>query len=209
MTTPALGQTVSRLPPADLAASFGAGAAPAPPPNRAATLNGLLTRSPASASPVDAAEATPPAAHADAEPDSPRTETITPRRSKRTKQAAESDTGQQLTIVVYVPASVRDRLRVAAAERGATYTDLTLEALDATHSRLDELITRPDRALRAGSLFSGVPGRRHQRHTEPQVQISLRPTRSDVDVIDRLTDDHAAPSRSALIATALGAHLPA
>lgn len=110
-------------------------------------------------------------------------------------------------MIVYVPASLRDTLREAAAVRSATYTELVLEAIDATHGRLAALLAPVSAKTRSGSLFTVPPARRRQRHTEPQVQVSIRPTRGDLDVIDRLTRETAAPSRSALVAAALTAHL--
>jgi hypothetical protein len=103
-----------------------------------------------------------------------------------------------------VDASIRSRLRVHGGER--SYTEIVLEALDATHARLQAKFNTPAAPL--NSLFVGRRLSRRRRHEEPQVQISLRPLREDVTVIDRLQAQVGAPSRSALINAALDEHLP-
>lgn len=190
MTATELGREPSRLPPANLAGAFG-------PADRGAALAGLL------APVVGATEPTTQAA------------TQTDRRSSASgtdrldspRDAPRDDDSRPLTVIVYLPVSVRDRLREMAAVRGATYTELTLEAIDATHQRLGDLLTRTSVARRPDSLFSGSTPRRRERHSEPQVQVSLRLIRSQLDVVDRLVDDHSASSRSALVTAALRGHL--
>ena len=46
------------------------------------------------------------------------------------------------------------------------------------------------------------------RNSEARVQVSLRPLRDDIAVIDRLVAEVNAPSRSALIDAALDEYLP-
>jgi hypothetical protein len=111
-------------------------------------------------------------------------------------------------VVVYLPVGVRDRLReYADAEQDRSYTDIVLDAIDETHDRLAELVA-PARGNRPqGSLFKGRE-RARRRHDEPQVQVSLRPSKNDLGVIDRLVREHRTGSRSALIAAALDNYLP-
>jgi hypothetical protein len=121
--------------------------------------------------------------------------------------APEAAGGERKVVVIYVRASVRDRLRQAAnTQPGATHTDLVLAALDATHDRLagrfQATIASPT------SLFSGRTSRRRLRHEEPQVQLSVRPWADDLAIIDRLVEEMAAPSRSALVDAALDSYLP-
>lgn len=195
MTRPPLGQQPSRLPTADLAAAFGTPQGP----HRAAPLAGRLAPVPAPTAP-----APPRPGPAIAPTESP--------AGSDAPHAAHGEGGdvagqRSLTVIVYLPASLRDRLRAQASSRGATFTDLALEAVDATHGRLDQLLADTRRPTRPGSLFAAPPPRRRLRHSEPQVQVSLRLTRSNLDVLDRLTREHTAPSRSALVSAALGAHL--
>lgn len=190
-----LGNQPSRLPAADLADAFG-------PPNRAAGLAGRLTQLPSRSEPVPALEAPqneegvrPPGQKGAGE------------RPKRRRTEREQTAAPVQPIIVYLSASLRDRLRHHATSTGRSYTELTLEALDATHRRLGDLVADATSATtRPGSLFTGARPRR-LRHDEPQVQVSLRLLRQDIDVIDRLVTDLQAPNRSSLVATALGAHL--
>lgn len=179
-----LGEQPSPMQPADLANAFGT--------SRSEGLAGRLSPRPAP----------PPAAEPASEPEEQparRKKPATPRYGRRTAAGSGSQ-----TIVVYVNASVRSRLRVYAGER--SYTEVVLEALDATHARLQAKFTTP--AAPPNSLFAGRGRPRRRRHEEPQVQISLRPLRDDITVIDRLQAQVDAPSRSALINAALDEHLP-
>lgn len=194
---PALGEQPTRLPSADLARSFG-------PPDRSSALSGLLAPRPPvtemARPPQDAPAAPPPV-----ETRQRRTQPA----SKPAKRASDTaDTTATVTVVVYIPASLRERLRDRAATTRLTFTDLVLEALDATHARLADLLaaTLPVKSA-SGSLFSSATRTRRLRHDEPQVQVSIRPTRGDLDVIDRLAEQAGAPSRSALVTTALRAYL--
>ena len=108
---------------------------------------------------------------------------------------------------MYVAASIRDRLHTAAAAQETTYTELVLAALDATHETLADQFTAPA-ALTSGSLFTGRGQPQRRRNTEPSVQVSLRPLRDDLAVVDRLVRSTVAPSRSALVAVALDLYLP-
>lgn len=111
-------------------------------------------------------------------------------------------------MVVYLPASVRDRLRTHTGHQdGATYTDVVLDALDALHEQLEQLLAGARTGRQEGSLFQDRE-RLRQRHNEHQVQVTLRPARHDLAVIDRLVRDHNASSRSTPIARVLDAYLP-
>lgn len=179
-----LGEQPSRMQPADLASAFGT-----------ARSEGLAGRLPPRPVPPPAPE---PASEPEGQP-ARRKKPATPRSGPR----APAGSGSR-TIVVYVNASVRGRLRVHGGER--SYTEVVLEALDATHARLQAKFNTP--AAPPNSLFAGRGRPRRRRHEEPQVQISLRPLRDDVTVIDRLQAQVGAPSRSALINAALDEHLP-
>lgn len=207
MTGSALGREPSRLPSADLASAFGSQTSPtsAPagsPPDRSLKLTGLLAPPPQTA-PQDgvAAGAGPRTRPAKARP----------RADVRDSQevAPQQDGERALVVIAYLPVSLRETLRKAADDRSITYTAIVLDALDDTHDQLGVLLGDRQGAPRAGSLFSGRGGRSRPRHDEPHVQVSLRLTRSDLSVIDKLVAAHNAANRSALIATALRAHLQA
>ena len=178
-----LGEQPHRMPSADLASAF---------TPRASSLAGRLAPLPQPTAPEGL---TPGAA-----PDATESPAHPPEAAGDRPPTAQ---GALRTVIAYVPATTRDRLRAAAGEN-RTQTDVVLAALDATHLDLGDAFcdTRPH----AGSLFTG-PGRRRRRHTEPQVQISLRLTTGDLAVLDRLTVDVGAPNRSALVSEALARHL--
>jgi len=108
------------------------------------------------------------------------------------------------TIVVYVSASIRERLRNSAGER--TFTAVVLAALDSTYGKLKERFAEPDAPT--NSFFAGRGPSQPRRHSEPHVQVSLRPVRGDLNVIDHLVTEINAPNRSALINGALDEYLP-
>ncbi len=195
MKTPALGREPSRIPQANLASAFG-------PPDRAASLAGVLEPRPvARLVEVPRVEAVGPSPTQVAEFD----EDL---RSHEVAEIAPGDVTKPLVVIVYLPVSLRDRLRQRAAERETTYTTTVLEAIDATHDRLDSLLATQRTGPRPGSLFSGVgSGRVRPRNAEPHVQVSLRLARVDLEVVDRLVAEHQAPNRSAMVATVLVAHL--
>lgn len=195
---PSLGDKPSRMPPADLGSTFsgksrsdGLGGrlapmklAPPPPPPP------VQVPSPEVAAP----EPKPAKAAA------PRSVKVAPTPAPRAEPASS---GIQ-TIVVYVSASIRERLRNGAGDR--TFTDTVLMALDATHAMLQSRFVDQQSATK--SMFTGRGRPTSRRHAEPHVQVSLRPLVDDLAVIDRLSAELNAPSRSALINAALDEYLP-
>ena len=108
------------------------------------------------------------------------------------------------TIVVYLSLSVRERLRSSAGD--LTFTEVALAALDSSYGKLSKRFS--ESAPPQGSMFAGRGRPRHRRNSEARVQVSLRPLRDDIAVIDRLVAEVNAPSRSALIDAALDEYLP-
>jgi hypothetical protein len=188
VSTTELGRQPSRLPAANLASAFGT-------PDRSAALTGLLA-------PVWRADTSAIRTGPEVPKD------VAPTAGSSVPAAADRDGSRPVTVIAYLPASLRDRLREVSAGEGSTYTELTLEAIDFTYVRLGELLETSSAARRPGSLFASSTAPRRRRHSEPQVQVSLRLIPSQLRVIDRLVDEHAAPSRSALVAAALQAHVP-
>ncbi|MEU4423525.1 hypothetical protein AB0F81_23095 [Actinoplanes sp. NPDC024001] len=113
------------------------------------------------------------------------------------------------SVVVYLSVSLRSRLRAHAAATGRSHTQLVFDALNATHDRLAELVavSGPAAAPADGIFVAQRTGRR--RHSEDQVQVSIRPHAANLAVIDDLAARHTTGNRSALIATALDEYLPA
>lgn len=133
--------------------------------------------------------------------------TAVARNSKKGGDRRQAAEGGTATTIVYLPGEILERLRQERLRTGATYTELVLDALDATHTRLAQLLEAMDRpqARPAGSLFAGAS---HSRlvAAQPKAQITLRPRVSDAEVIDALARDHDT-NRSKLVSVALDAHL--
>lgn len=229
MSVENLGERPTPRPRADLKSAFA-------PPDRTSRLGGRLAKPPRPTSLAPAAEATagestpareieqPPAPAAQRPESGPalaqeaapptrksaatgagdRRGRKTARRAKR--QVAEGGTA---TTIVYLPGEVLELLRQQRLRTGSTYTDLVLDALDATHLRLGELLeaTEQPQTRPAGSLFAGT-GRSRSATAQPKAQITLRPRTSDAEVIDGLARD-LGTNRSKLVEVALTAHLTA
>jgi hypothetical protein len=190
---PALGTHPSGLPPTNLADALA-------PPDRGSRLAGRLAPTrPSAARPSGIDTAAPSAGPARSEPRPARI------AAAEERPAGGPARGAARPVIVYLPVSLRDRLRQLTAERDLTYTELVLDAVDATHERLPSLLT-PEKP-RARSLFRQPTAPRRRRHAEPHVQVSLRLVPEDLAVIDQLVTDLDAGSRSHLVATALQAHL--
>ena len=203
-----LGERPSRLPHANLAGAFGGTG----PGERSAGLAGRLApRSsgprPAGPPQPETVEAQPAADLLEAPvPPAPSAREGRPRRRREPQREAPGQAPLQ-TVIVYLPASLREQLRAAASQRRTTHTEVALAALDATHPRLPELLAPQQQATQGTSLFSARPVTRRPRHDEPHVQVSLRLTTGDLEVIDQLTAQTSAPNRSALVSTALRVYL--
>lgn len=207
---PSLGERPSRMQPADLGSAFGG-------PSRSDGLGGRLTPLRSTPAPVT----TEPSVGSvdDVVKPRPLTSTQTPvpasdrageskvKNTRRSNTPARPDVpagGASQTIVVYLGLSVRERLRSGAGD--LTFTEVVLTALDSSYGQLSERFSEP--APPTGSMFAGRGRPRTRRNREARVQVSLRPLRDDIAVIDRLVAEVNAPSRSALIDAALDAYLP-
>lgn len=194
---PSLGDKPSRMPPADLGSTFSG-------KSRSDGLGGRLAPMKLAPPPppppqVPSPEVAAPE-HKPAKAAAPRSVKVAPTPAPHTEPASS---GMQ-TIVVYVSASIRERLRNGAGDR--TFTDTVLMALDATHATLQSRFVDQQSATK--SMFTGRGRPTSRRHAEPHVQVSLRPLVDDLAVIDRLSAELNAPSRSALINAALDEYLP-
>ena len=212
MTSPksSLGELPSRMKPADLGSAFGGS-------SRSDGLGGRLTplrSAPAPLTPEASAEsvddtATPKLLETPATPDpmGNRAGESVVKTTRKLAPATHPDApagGASQTIVVYLGLSVRERLRSGAGD--LTFTEVVLTALDSSYGKLSQRFSEPDPP--AGSMFIGRGRPRTRRNREARVQVSLRPLRDDIAVIDRLVTEVNAPSRSALIDAALDEYLP-
>jgi hypothetical protein len=205
---PSLGERPSRMKPADLGSAFGGS-------SRSDGLGGRLT--PLRSTPPTSTPAVRSADdHAKPKPlDGPQTPAPAGNRAEESvvktvrkpasaaRPNATADAPSQ-TIVVYLGLSVRERLRSGAGD--LTFTEVVLTALDSSVSKLSARFSQP--APPTGSMFAGRGRPRTRRNREARVQVSLRPLRDDIAVIDRLVAEVNAPSRSALIDAALDEYLP-
>ena len=177
---------MSGLPPVDLASAFGS--------PRSAGLTGLLP----------AKEPTRP----DRSSDGPSPEQVvatppTPRGGRKNTSTQPAPTaavrpkvGRPRAVIVYVTPQQQRWLREHVAP-GRTLTDVALDALEAHQARL----TPPAPPSERKGLFA----RTARPAPQPGVQIQLRMTPSNLEVLDQLVDDRGFPSRSALIRAALAA----
>jgi hypothetical protein len=191
MNQPRLGVEPTPLPATDLAAVFG----------RGNTLRGRLQPvRPAAPPPTPDSDASPPddALPLDDE-GSPAT-----RRSDTRTAAPTADTVPR-GVIVYVSVSVRERLRHRRRTDGTPFADIVLDAVEATHDTLDDLIASRRPPTERSALF--VRSARAAAGDEPHVQVYLRLPAENLRILDHLTQTHRAPNRSALIGAALEAYL--
>ena len=129
------------------------------------------------------------------------------RGTTRVPPPGESKSAGQ--IIAYIKDPVAERMRAAQVQTRRTYLQLVIDAIDATHTELPQLLEAAgyiDR--RSSSLFGdAAQGVRQRSSGERKQQIGLRPPAGVLAVIDQLVIDSGAPHRSALIEVALDAHL--
>ncbi len=193
MNQPQLGVEPTPLPPSNLAAVFG----------RSDALRGKLQPVRAGRPAPTQPTATPPAAVPE-RPAEARPTTGGRRKPNRTAgaTAVPADTPVR-GVVVYLPVSLRERLRSRRAAEDVPFAEIVLDAVEATHERLGDLAAPP--ASTRSTLFVRSPRPKHD--AEPNVQVYLRLNDQNLRVLDRLTQDHKAANRSALVAAALDAYL--
>ena len=178
---------MSGLPPVDLASAFGS--------PRSAGLTGLLPAK--EPTPAQTAPRTGPS------PEPVATPSPTPRGGRKNTSTQPAPTaavrpkvGRPRAVIVYVTPQQQRWLREHVAP-GRTLTDVALDALEAHQARL----TPPAPPSERQGLFA----RTARPAPQPGVQIQLRMTPGNLEVLDQLVDDRGFPSRSALIRAALAA----
>lgn len=109
-------------------------------------------------------------------------------------------------VILQLPNSTADRLRDNARQRGVTYKELALDAVEATADQLPDLLAAQRPKARAEGLFAGERVASQVR-PEGRRQVSIKLTETSIAALDDLTSKHGARSRSELVATALDAYL--
>lgn len=104
---------------------------------------------------------------------------------------------------VYLPRSLHQRCLAVADERSTTMTALILQAVNATHQRLDDVLRADDESASPGDLFA-IP--QATAATEPSVQTTMRLTDQQLAVLDDLARRYQT-KRSRLLAAALRLYL--
>lgn len=188
MTQPRLGVEPTALPPTDLAIVFG----------RSSALRGRLQ-------PIRDTTRPPSSANAPA-PNMPKIAKsgATKRSGPKADSPPEGETATR-GVIAYLPLSLRDRLRQRRRADATPFADIVLDAVEATHDRLGDLINGRRPAAARSELF--VRHARTPADAEPHVQVYLRLNAENLQVLDQLTEQYKASSRSALITAALGSYL--
>ncbi|MFY0408715.1 hypothetical protein [Solicola sp. PLA-1-18] len=187
-------------------------------------LPGLAPRRPVTESPTPAEEVTPQSTSGP-DPATSQAPSATPPVTKRgsdptapaTRRTSNTRTPRKATDTpiressFLAPADVRDRLRAHATATGQTLAQIVLTAVETTAEQLPDLIAT-ERGTAAsplkGSLFPATEGRGRRRAPgQAHVTISMRINAANLDVLDQLTAQVGAGSRSELLSVALAAYL--
>ncbi len=102
------------------------------------------------------------------------------------------------------PLSIRDAFRRQARDHDMPQLYVLFNALDTEAHRLGDLVNAAQPQTRRGSLFARAD--RSAVELEARVSTTLRITRGNLRVLDRLVTEHEAKDRSQLITAVLQAH---
>jgi hypothetical protein len=121
--------------------------------------------------------------------------------------AATRPTAGEGRLVLWTPEAIRARMQTEQRTTGKRYLDQVLDAIEATHEQLPDLIAASgEKAHVQGSIFERVI---ETEHHDRRVQLTIRGVLdSQLAVIDQLVASSGAASRSALVNAALDANLP-
>lgn len=185
-------------------------------------LSGLLPPRPAPTAPApepDAEESAAPDPPGDQQtppaPPEPRKPAKTARPARRAstpppEPAGAEDTDVTYPVSVYVLARVRRVAEKRRKETGVTNARIAFDAIDGCQHRLAGLIQARRTTPRAeNSLFPSRVTRRPDPGVTEQRRVlyQMRATAAEITVLDRLTEEAGAESRSELVSVALEAAL--
>lgn len=184
-----------------------------PAVDRAAALAGLLPPARPKSSqhvapPTAAEEPAPQTLTAVAEPssDAKRNRAGKPTRPPQTTKAAPlSESAETIVNVgVYLEPDLLELTRAARRSTGITYDELVVNAFAEVS---DEQIEQTFQRARSHDEAAGMPARQRRLRGTAGIQIQLRLSNHQRAWLDTKTEAVGAPSRSALVATALRLHL--
>lgn len=184
-----------------------------PTPDRAAALTGLLPPArPATTKPTEPRDSeepaparvpltaveTPPVKHAQS------TEEPARRRAPAARRPVSEQASVVTNVAVYLEPDLLELARQRRRTTGMSYDELTVEAFDAISDNQLAHAFQPDPAV---SPTTGMPIRQRRLRGTAGIQIQLRLDTNQRAWIDQKQHAVGAPSRSALVATALRLHL--
>lgn len=200
----------------DLSNAFGTSATA----QRREQLGGLLPRRSASppqptTEPASVASVVSMPAPSPAPPTTPApapTKAPAPARAPKPKRPPITAAAGQETqpVSVYVlPAVAEAARRHRRRHRGTSHADVALDAIEAHRDDLAALVAQRHSATvrAAGDLFPARGSRRRRSDGAPRVLWTIFLTQAEIQVVDRLTAEAAAASRSELISVAVEAEL--
>ena len=169
----------------------------------------VAPKQPAATTPVEAMPQADPAQDGSSGGEVTTTPSVTrsrPRTSRTTTPAKATASPVPRLVILQLPNSTADRLRDNARQRGVTYKELALDAVEATAEQLPDLLAAQRPKARAEGLFAGERVATQVR-PEGRRQVSIKLTETSIAALDDLATRHGARSRSELVATALDAYL--
>ena len=138
-------------------------------------------------------------------------------RTPAKKRATEPSTGgvaETATkgVPVHLTEELNERLQAYMARKRWSHQTVLLDAIEATYSRLPQLIDEATHAdeesVERTPLFDRPARPVHTATGEARVKHTVRMTDSNRKILDDITESLGAPSRNFLIAVAYEAYLP-
>lgn len=204
---------------ADSATATAAVVAPDAPKTRAAKKASKRTAAKAQPAPQPTAAPAPSApapsapALVDEAPETPAEDAPAHRKTTAAKRPATArDSSEPGRLVLWTTLGIRSRMKALQADTERVYRDQVLDALEATHRQLPELLKKTSTSATTkvhGELFERAVAASSSPASDERKQLTIRGfLESQLDVIDHLVTSTGANSRSALINAALDAYLP-
>ncbi|WP_417541369.1 hypothetical protein [Microbacterium maritypicum] len=138
-----------------------------------------------------------------------------PRTPRRT-QPRETEDGERETaskgVPVHLTEELNDRLQDYMARKRWSHQNVLLDAIEATYTRLPELIraatAADDETTERTPLFDRPSRPAPKASGEARVKHTVRMSDSNRNILDRITEELGAPSRNFVITVAYEAYLP-